>query len=131
MKYRADPAFEGAIATQAQRARQDGRAQLQAGKLIVYASTPIRPRGGGHVETNLEIAAAVKSRLEKEYGGAVRVLDPGRYLMPDVGGKSPGGAEYVGNPALLDEELRELLRDRLRGGLGLRFGVAVILSRGT
>ena len=95
MKYCADPAFDAVIAAQVQRARQDTRAQRQAGKLVVYASTPISPRGGGHVETNLEIAAAVKSRLEKEYGSAVWVLDPGRYQMPDVGGKSPGGAEYM------------------------------------
>jgi len=95
MKYCADPAFDAVIAAQVQRIRQDTRAQRQAGKLVVYASTPISPRGGGHVETNLEIAAAVKSRLEKEYGSAVWVLDPGRYQMPDVGGKSPGGAEYM------------------------------------
>jgi len=95
MKYCADPAFDGVILAQVQRVRQDIRAQRRAGKLIVYASTPISPRGGGHVETNLEIAASVKSRLEKEYGGAVWVLDPGRYQMPDVGGKSPGGAEYM------------------------------------
>jgi hypothetical protein len=95
MKYCADHAFDAAIATLVQRARQDVRAQRGAGKLIVYASTPISPRGGGHVETNLEIAASVKSRLEKEYGGAVWVLDPGRYQMPDVGGKSPGGADYM------------------------------------
>jgi hypothetical protein len=95
MKYCADPVFDAAIATLVQRARQDARAQRRAGKLIVYASTPISPRGGGHVETNLEIAASVKSRLEKEYGGAVWVLDPGRYQMPDVGGKSPGGADYM------------------------------------
>ena len=95
MKYCADPAFDGVIASQVQRVRQDVRAQRQAGKLIVYASTPISPRGGGHVETNLDIAASVKSRLEKEYGGAVWVLDPGRHQMPDVGGKSPGGAEYM------------------------------------
>src|SRR6266508_2923504 len=95
MKYCADPAFDAVIAAQVQRARQDTRAQRQAGKLIVYASTPISPRGGGHVETNLEIAASVKNRLEKEYGAAVWVLDPGRYQMPDVGGKSPGGAEYM------------------------------------
>src|SRR5712692_6651682 len=95
MKYCADPAFDGVIAAQVQRIRQDIRAQKQAGKLIIYASTPISPRGGGHVETNLEVAASVKRRLEKEYGGAVWVLDPGRYQMPDVGGKSPGGAEYM------------------------------------
>lgn len=40
MKYRADPAFDAAIATLVQRARQDARAQRRAGKLIVYASTP-------------------------------------------------------------------------------------------
>ncbi|MDO8479510.1 MAG: hypothetical protein Q7W02_25620 [Candidatus Rokubacteria bacterium] len=95
MKYCADPAFDAVIATQAQRARQDARAQRRAGKLIVYASTPISPRGGGHVETNLEIAASVKRRLEKAYGGAVWVLDPGRYQMPDVGSKSPGGTDYM------------------------------------
>jgi hypothetical protein len=95
MKYCADPAFDSVIAAQVQRIRQDIRAQKQAGKLIIYASTPISPRGGGHVETNLEVAASVKRRLEKEYGGAVWVLDPGRYQLPDVGGKSPGGAEYM------------------------------------
>lgn len=79
MKYSADPAFDAAIATLVRRARQDARAQRRAGKPIVYASTPISPRGGGHVETNLEIAASVKRRLEKAYGGAVWVLDPGRY----------------------------------------------------
>jgi hypothetical protein len=95
MKYCADPIFDLAIATVVQRARQDTRAQRRAGKLIVYASTPISPRGGGHMETNLEIAASVKSKLEKEYGGAVWVLDPGRYQMPDVGGKPAGGADYM------------------------------------
>src|SRR6266567_2019439 len=95
MKYCTDPAFDGVIAAQVQRIRQDTRAQRQAGKLVVYASTPISPRGGGHVETNLEIAASVKARLEKEYGAAVWVLDPGRYQLPDVGGKAAGGAEYM------------------------------------
>ncbi len=95
IRYCVDPAFDGVVASHVQRIRQEVRARRQAGKLIVYASTPISPRGGGHVETNLEIAASVKSRLEKEYGGAVWVLDPGRYQMPDVGGKAPGGAEYM------------------------------------
>jgi hypothetical protein len=95
MKFCSDPAFDGAIASQVQRVRQDIHTQRQAGKLIVYASTPISPRGGGNMDTNLEIAASVKARLEKEYGAAVWVLDPGRYQMPDAGGKSPGGAEYM------------------------------------
>ena len=95
MKYCVDPAFSGVMAAQVQKIRQDVRAQRQAGKLVVYASTPISPRGGGHVATNLGIAASVKVKLEKEYGSAVWVLDPGQYQMPDVGGRSPGGGEYM------------------------------------
>jgi hypothetical protein len=95
MNYCADPAFDQVIASQVQKVRQDVRAQRQAGKLVVYASTPISPRGGGHVDTNLAIAASVKTRLEKELGAAAWVLDPGQYQMPDVGGRSPGGAEYM------------------------------------
>lgn len=95
MKFCTDPAFDGAIASRLQTIRQDVRAQRQAGKFVIYASTPISPRGGGHMETNLEIAASVKMRLEKEYGMGVWVLDPGRYQLPDTGGRPPGGAEYM------------------------------------
>ncbi len=95
IKYCMDPAFEAVIQAQTQKIREDIRAQRQAGKLIVYGSTPISPRGGGHVGTNLEIAASVKTKLEKEYGAGVWVLDPGRYQMPDVSGRSPGGGEYM------------------------------------
>jgi hypothetical protein len=95
MKYCTDPSFDAAIANQLQIVRADLRTQRQSGKLIVYASTPISPRGGGSMDVNLEIAASVKARLEKEYGTAVWVLDPGRYQLPDVGGKAPGGAEYM------------------------------------
>lgn len=95
IRYCADPTFDAVIASQIQRIRLDVRTHRQAGKLIVYASTPISPRGGGHVETNLKIAASVTSRLEKEYGGGVWVLNPGGYQMPDVGGRAPGGAEYM------------------------------------
>lgn len=93
--YCADPAFDAVVAAQAQKIRADVRAQRQAGKLIVYASTPISPRGGGHVATNLAVGASVKARIEKEYGAAVWVLDPGRYQMEAVNGHEPGGAEYM------------------------------------
>jgi hypothetical protein len=95
MRYCVDPAFTDAVGAQAQTIRQDLRSERQKGKLIVYASTPISPRGGGHEKTNLRIAASVKARLEKEYGPAVWVLDPGRYQLPAVGGRSPGGEEYM------------------------------------
>ena len=95
IKYCTDPAFNTVVAANVQKIRQDIRAQRQAGKLIIYASTPISPRGGGHVGVNLEIAASVKAKLEKEYGSVVWVLDPGKYQMPDVDGKSAGGGEYM------------------------------------
>ena len=95
MKYCADPAFTTVIASQIQKLRGDVRAQRQAGKLIIYASTPISPRGGGYVAVNLEVAASVKVKLEKEYGGMAWVLDPGQYQMPDVDAKSAGGGEYM------------------------------------
>jgi hypothetical protein len=95
IRYCADPAFDAVVAAQVQKIRADVRAQRQAGRLIVYASTPISPRGGGHVATNLAVAASVKTRLEKEYGAAVWVLDPGGYQMAAVNGREPGGAEYM------------------------------------
>ena len=95
MKYCIDPGFNSLIQDQVRTIRQDIKAQQTAGKLIVYASTPISPRGGGNMAINLEIAASVKTRLEKEYGAGVWVLDPGRYQLPDVAGKPAGGAEYM------------------------------------
>ena len=95
MRYCVDPAFAGAVAAQVQKIRGDIRAQRAAGRLVVYASTPISPRGGGDEKVNLEIAASVKARLEKRFGAGVWVLDPGTYQMPPVAGRSPGGEEYM------------------------------------
>ena len=95
MKYCSDPAFNGVIDTWVQKIRQDVRAARQAGRLIIYASTPISPRGGGLEKVNIEIAASVKARLEKAYGGGAWILDPGVYQMPNVGAKSPGGGDYM------------------------------------
>ena len=95
LKYCAHPALAAVVASQRDRIRQDIRAQRQAGKLIVYASTPISRRGGGDEAINVEIAASVKARIEKEFGSAVWVLDPGKYQLPALGGVSPGGGDYM------------------------------------
>ncbi len=95
IKYCVDPAFDSLIQEQVRKIRQDVKAQRDARKLIVYASTPISARGGGHVGTNIDISAAVKAKLEKDYGGGIWVLDPGRYQLPGVAGKFPGGSEYM------------------------------------
>src|SRR5207249_3492969 len=73
LKYCADPAFGAVIAERLQKIRADVRAQRQAGKLIVYASTPISPRGGGDTTVNLGVAASVKARaLEEEHADLLR-----------------------------------------------------------
>jgi len=95
LEFCADPRLAATIAERVKKIREDVRAQRQAGKLIAYASTPISPRGGGVTAVNLDIAAAVKARLEKEYGAAVWVLNPGRYQLPDVDGVKPGGGDYM------------------------------------
>ena len=95
MKYCTDPAFSGAVDTLTLRLRQEARAARQAGRLVIYMSTPISPRGGGVEKVNVEIAAAVKARLEKVYGGGAWILDPGAHQMPSIGAKSPGGGDYM------------------------------------
>jgi hypothetical protein len=95
MKYCADPAFSSIVDTWVQRLRQDARTARQAGRLVIYMSTPISPRGGGVEKVNVEIAAAVKTRLQKAYGAGVWILDPGVYQMPSVGTKPPGGGDYM------------------------------------
>src|SRR5919108_3881286 len=95
IKYCADPAFDAVVAAQMQKIRGDIRAARDAGRLVIYASTPISPRGGGVEKVNVEIAASVKARLEKTYGGGAWVLDPGVYQLPSVDGRAPGGADYM------------------------------------
>ena len=95
MKYCSDPAFNAVIETWVQKIRDDVRAARQAARLVIYASTPISPRGGGVEKVNVEIAASVKARLEKTYGAGAWIIDPGVYQMPNVGDKAPGGGEYM------------------------------------
>jgi hypothetical protein len=95
ISYCMDPIFDPVIRSQVGKIRKDMKAPRDAGKLLAYSSVPISPRGGGHTDTNVDIAAAVKARLEKEYGGGVWVLNPALYQLPDVAGKAAGGGEYM------------------------------------
>src|SRR5258706_13910312 len=60
IRYCADPAFDAVVAAQVQKIRADVRAQRQAGRLIVYASTPISPRGGGQCRAHPPLPPPVK-----------------------------------------------------------------------
>ena len=95
MKYCTDPSFNGVMDALLQRLRGEVRAARQVGRLVVYASTPISPRGGGVVKVNTEVAQSVKLRLEKTLGAGVWILDPGAYQIPKVDGKEPGGGDYM------------------------------------
>jgi len=95
LNFCADPRWGAAVAERARKIREEVRAQRRAGKLIIYASTPISPRGGGDMAVNINVAAAVKARLEKEYGGAAWVLNPGLHQLPDVDGRAAGGGDYM------------------------------------
>ena len=95
VKFCADPRRSATITERIRTLRAEVRAQRAAGKLIVYASTPISPRGGGNEAVNIAVAASVKARLEKEFGPAIWVLDPGRYQLPAVDGRPAGGGDYM------------------------------------
>jgi len=95
IKYCADPAFEAVIDAGVRKIRHDVRAERRNGRLVIYMSTPISPRGGGVEKVNLELAAALKARLEKMFGAGVWVLNPGVYQLSAVGEKTPGGGDYM------------------------------------
>ena len=95
LTFCADPRLSATITERIRKLREEVRAQRRSGKLIVYASTPISPRGGGDMTVNIAVAASVKARLEKEFGSAVWVLDPGHYQLPEVDGRPAGGGDYM------------------------------------
>lgn len=49
--------------------------------VMVFQSSPLSGRGGGHYATNVEIANHVSRRLMEEWGHRFWVLNPGRYQM--------------------------------------------------
>jgi len=61
------------------------RARLE-GRLVVYLSVPISPRGGSFQATNVDIAMETERRLHARWGESVWVLNPARYQMESKGG---------------------------------------------
>ncbi len=49
--------------------------------VMVFLSTPLSGRGGGHFATNVEIADHTRRRLMEEWGHRFWVLNPGQYQM--------------------------------------------------
>lgn len=50
-------------------------------QVMVFLSTPLSGRGGGHFATNVEIADHTRRRLMEEWGHRFWVLNPGQYQM--------------------------------------------------
>lgn len=67
------------VQTDIQRARLEGR-------LVIYLSVPISPRGGSFQSTNVDIAMATERRLLARWGEGVWILNPARYQMESKGG---------------------------------------------
>lgn len=50
-------------------------------RVMVFLSTPLSGRGGGHFATNVEIADHTARRVMEDWGHRFWVLNPGRYQM--------------------------------------------------
>jgi hypothetical protein len=61
--------------------RRDIRRARADGKLIIYLSCPISPRGGGDQSTNVEIAKGVERRLLSQWGERFWILNPAQYQL--------------------------------------------------
>lgn len=61
--------------------RGDIRRARADGKLIIYLSCPISPRGGGDQSTNVEIAKGVERRLLSQWGERFWILNPAQYQL--------------------------------------------------
>ncbi|MEL6569186.1 MAG: hypothetical protein AAFQ22_12260 [Pseudomonadota bacterium] len=65
--------------------------QKAAGKFFAYLSVPISSRGGGHFQTNTDMAAAITADVERQFGDQLWVLNPAKYNLP----KSARGGDYM------------------------------------
>lgn len=74
--------------------REAIKAQKQAGKAVGYLSVPISTVGGAFFDVNLQVAAEIKERIERQYGiQDVWVLNPGarEFSLPG----DAGGPDYM------------------------------------
>lgn len=68
----------------------------ERGQFLAYISVPISPRGGGHFDTNNDIALNAAVRLGATFGPGLCVINPARFSLPSVpGAPLAGGAEYM------------------------------------
>jgi len=83
------------LAERVRKLREEIRAHRAAGKLIVYASTPISPRGGGDMAVNLEIAASVKPGSRRSTGPRCGCSIPAGTSCPTSTAGRPAGGDYM------------------------------------
>jgi hypothetical protein len=94
-KYCALPQYKTVVDSVLQKLRGEVTAAKASGRLVIYLSTPISPRGGGIEKINIQVAASVRARLEKSLGPGVWVLDPGASQFPRTGNTEAGGGDYM------------------------------------
>lgn len=64
---------------------------ISQNKFIAYLSVPISSRGGGDFRTNTEMASHITSRMQREFGDQLWILNPAAHNLP----KSAGGGDYM------------------------------------
>ncbi|MDX1624300.1 MAG: hypothetical protein R3199_10020 [Gemmatimonadota bacterium] len=87
-------------------------------QVMVFLSTPLSGRGGGHFATNVEIADHTRRRLMEQWGHRFWVLNPGQYQMES---KEGTGLMHLHARELSRErgeeiDVDELFRERPPGG---------------
>lgn len=108
------------------RARADGAC-------LVFQSSPLTGRGGGHFSTNVEIADHTSRKLMEEWGHRFWFLNPARYQMES---KEGTGLMQIHARELSRETGREIDIDRLftesppRGGDYMRMWTKILVEDG-
>lgn len=87
--------FKKQIASLIDKVRQDIRKAKERGQIVAYLSTPVSPRGGGRLETNIDIARKTAAAIENRFGKQVWVLNPADYSLKMINGEEAGGGDYM------------------------------------
>lgn len=93
--FQINPAFLQAIDSLIAVVRDDIKVARDAGKYVAYVSVPISPRGGGHFDTNTEIARYASAAIEKRFGDSLFIVNPAAFDLPPVGEERAGGGDYM------------------------------------
>ena len=113
---------------QIDRIQQDIRRAKAEGRLVIYLSCPISPRGGGYATTNVDVARHVERTLLEKWGEGFWILNPAQYQL-----ESKAGTGLMDQHAKdLGLDLKKLIEiaGRPIGGDYMRMWTTVLVENG-